>query len=891
MLNLSTKEYDLNTLFSFESLKEILLELAKSQIKLENDIKNIQEENKNRDITISNVQQMINNYKKQDSFNEFNIEEHENDNNNDKDNNFTNIEYDFKDKENDEEKKDNENENKKIEENNKENENENQEKEEIIHKNIVNHDSDKIVEKVKSPEKEGGNDILNNNDKNETSDHHENHENNKDNNRNIKEEISSFYTNNLISPLMFKKMIKEINDQKARIIAIEENFKKELTNKKIEKNHIKNMSIENQNEFNSIKDKINALVQKNNDIDQKLELLQTNAKSLDIMTMFKDDGSGTIDATKVMVKALQEKVFKKFELVETRYKKEGAENFKTKTTVENLVPKIDKVNRDINEINDLNIRLKEEFDDYKKSNEEKNKETKIDIGIEIDKKVQKLRDEINKDMNNKISLIENKIADINTAELETNRTNCGLEKENIKIIEKKIGDLRKKINDIDNTLKLYLKKNDIEIIRNELKDVKSSLDTKLTKNDLKELYNQNLAHLDEINDIKDRFDMNEEEINKINKEIRTAMQKIEIFQGNLILLQNNSGQPGAKKIMDVSKYVEHPKLNEVISPIVLKIEGILKEIDSIRRDMNEIEEINKTYSKNAITKFEEENTKQISEFKTFIQKKYLEKYDFNRTIKSIEVQIKTLNDDSKKRDADTWLLAKRNSNCFNCASCEANIKNDNYTTADYLAWKKYPKGEKIHRMGQGFSHMLEMVSSEFAKSIERNDFLNDNNDNNNNNHINTVPDRMERASSTKLKIYKKELSPEDNFQNSKNLKKLGKMKLPKMTQTRIKLKKNENNTNGNNQNSDDDNNTIEANSNSNNNLNIISNYNSDSNNNNNEKEKEKEKEKDVFQNIDGVPKIIKIIKKNAKNELIFNTSDNFRTIQEERSRIEKDNNF
>ena len=772
MLNLSTKEYDLNTLFSFESLKEILLELAKSQIKLENDIKNIQEDNKNRDITISNVQKMINNYKKQDSFNEINIEEQDNYNNNDKDNNFTNNYNDFKDKENHEEKKDNEIENKKIEENNKEKENENQEKEGNIHKNIVNDNSGKIVEKVKSPEKEGGNDILNNNDMNETNDHHEK---SKDNNRNIKEEISSIYKNNLISPLMFKKMIKEINDQKARIIAIEENFKNELTNKKIEQNHIKNMSIENQNEFNSIKDKINALVQKNNDIDQKLELLQTNTKSLDIMTIFKDDGSGTIDATKVMVKALQEKVFKKFELVETRYKKEGAENFKTKTTVEKLVKKIDKVNRDINEINDLNIRLKEEFDDYKKSNEEKNKETKIDIGIEIDKKVEKLRDEINKDMNNKILLIENKIKEINTAELETNRTNCGLEKENIKIIEKKISDLRKKTNDIDNTLKLYLKKNDIEIIRNELKDVKSSLETKLTKNDLKELYNQNLAHLDEINDIKDRFDMNEEEINKINKEIRTAMQKIEIFQGNLILLQNSSGQPGTKKIMDVSKYVEHPKLNEVINPIVLKIDGIIKEIDSIRRDMNEIEEINKTYSKNAITKFEEENTKQINEFKTFIQKKYLEKYDFNRTIKSIEVQIKTLNDDSKKRDADTWLLAKRNSNCFNCATCEANIKNDNYTTADYLAWKKYPKGEKIHRMGQGFSHMLEMVSSEFAKSIERNDFLNDNYDNNNN-YINTVPDRMERASSTKLKIYKKELSPEDNLQNSKNLKKIGKMK-------------------------------------------------------------------------------------------------------------------
>ena len=82
---------------------------------------------------------------------------------------------------------------------------------------------------------------------------------------------------------------------------------------------------------------------------------------------------------------------------------------------------------------------------------------------------------------------------------------------------------------------------------------------KLSKEDLKELYNYHLADVDEINDLKDRFEMNGEEINKINSDIRTAMQKIEIFQGNLILLQNSAGKPGLKKILDFSKYVERQK--------------------------------------------------------------------------------------------------------------------------------------------------------------------------------------------------------------------------------------------------------------------------------------------------------------------------------------------
>ena len=98
------------------------------------------------------------------------------------------------------------------------------------------------------------------------------------------------------------------------------------------------------------------------------------------------------------------------------------------------------------------------------------------------------------------------------------------------------------------------------------------------------------------------------------------MQKIEIFQGNLILLQNSAGKPGFKKIFDFSKYVEQQKLTDTINPITRQIENILKELESIRRDMNEIEVTNKDYNKNAINKFEEESTNKMNEFRAYIQK-------------------------------------------------------------------------------------------------------------------------------------------------------------------------------------------------------------------------------------------------------------------------------
>ena len=46
---------------------------------------------------------------------------------------------------------------------------------------------------------------------------------------------------------------------------------------------------------------------------------------LDNLMMFKDNGNGTVDATKVMVKMLEEKINKKIEIIETKGKGQGKE--------------------------------------------------------------------------------------------------------------------------------------------------------------------------------------------------------------------------------------------------------------------------------------------------------------------------------------------------------------------------------------------------------------------------------------------------------------------------------------------------------------------------------------------------------------------------------------
>ena len=166
---------------------------------------------------------------------------------------------------------------------------------------------------------------------------------------------------------------------------------------------------------------------------------------------------------------------------------------------------------------------------------------------------------------------------------------------------------------------------------------------------------------------------------------------------------------------------------------------------------------------------------------------------------------KSTTEDKKKSEADSWLLANKPLNCFNCASCEAKIKNDENIPAEYLAWKKYPRGEKIHRMGQGFSHMLQMMTSEFVKSIGNAE--KDNGDESSSRNFNNLAinnnitfdknlfntDNSERKSASVLKINNKEQISEEvlkkiNNYNLYSSKGKGKVQLPRVLKFKKKLK-------------------------------------------------------------------------------------------------------
>ena len=820
MLKLDKTEYDLNMLFSFDILKEILLKLAKSQIRLENEINDIKNTLKNKDedlgleeegrgdeesyennnmninINYSGTNQEENNYDNNDNINENENMEDKKEKAEQEENKKTEEIKENKNiktgndtvEENKEEKIEDEKGEKSIKDDKKEAEDKKEEKI-IEEKNILIKQSDITETQLKNNEKENSKNIpttqtkTSSNTKTKTNANTNLIKSPNKNQQSPKKAGGNKSSNNNVSPDVILKIMKQLKLLQNKITDLSKSFNSEMASIKKLEIPLKFSNVDSQ--LSLINDKLNSLFEKNKDYDKKFEDLQVKVANFDVFSMFQDSGDGTIDATKVLVKSLEDKIFKKFELIDQRYKVESLENMKVKNNVENMIPKINQFIIQIDKINETENKFQEDLDNIKKENEENTNEIKTVINNDINNNIENLKNNIEQNLENKIADLEKKMNEIkdnkgdNFDILKLGLGNNEVNQEAIDALDKKITDLRKKMHDINNTLKLYMSNNETDSIKNELKDMKILLDKKITKDDLKELYNYHMNTSDEINDMKDQISLTYEDIRKLTKDINNIQQKIESINGNLSLLRDNP-KIGNAPIIDFSKYIDQAKLNETLRPILKEMEKIYREFDSVRRDLSVFDEENKKNTKSQINKLDEDINKKINELKNVIQKKYLEKSEFNKSIKTLEVQIKSLGDEGKK-DADSWLLAKRPLKCFNCASCEANIKND-YNSADYLPWKKYPKGEKIHRMGQGFSHMLQMMTSEFVKSIERNEELEINTKNN----FNSISTQFNEKNNNNNMV----INTTNNNDFIKNLKKNSKMKLPKVhPYSNSKLKK------------------------------------------------------------------------------------------------------
>ena len=465
------------------------------------------------------------------------------------------------------------------------------------------------------------------------------------------------------------------------------------------------------------------------DFNEKFDQIRVKVEDFNIYDLFKGDSAdgGNIDVSKALIMNLENKVFKKFDLYDEKNKKNESDLFKAledlktmKGLVDNFKVQNQRTNEKVNEI-DKNL------NDYISSTDNKLEEINNSLEL-LQGKIKGGVDtsELSKELDEKIKKLENELKElintsINSVKQAQSNSNDPMVKRKIEELEQAIKELRKNMNEIDKKLI-----SNINNLNNSLKEKTTALEKeiklKLNPNDLDGI-NDKLYSLEENEkDLNSRLDPLYESNDKIKLELVSFNKKLEYLVGEFDSLKSEleKNKTIRSNESDNNSLIDQTLFNNFKKEIILKFEKFRAITEEFDRNLNEINNSLAHFPTNKdFVQLQNTLMSMLDEFKISCIKKYMDKNEIHKNLKFLENQIRLLGETYKKEDtADNWLLAKKPLNNYQCASCEAMLK-DLDKKDNFVAWNKYPnREEKTYRMGHGFSRMLQMVNEEIIKNIE-----------------------------------------------------------------------------------------------------------------------------------------------------------------------------
>ena len=301
-------------------------------------------------------------------------------------------------------------------------------------------------------------------------------------------------------------------------------------------------------------------------------------------------------------------------------------------------------------------------------------------------------------------------------------------------LQKEIDDLKKKLAQINSQIDLLLKmprgtgdgKIDMSALNELMKkilDLESELRTFIEKANIDEIYRQ----LKYLHDTKaDKSDLKD-----INKKIDDLYDKHEEHSLEIAELRKRIDNLFSQFLNRNEKSEDHPVINVDFSQYVSKIdfEKHKKENDQeFRKVWEEIEKLKELINKILLSLKDKANLSDLEDLKNFLleklnefaiacNKKFADKNETTNNFKYLEDQIKKILEMLSKKDtmneADNWLLAKKPINGYSCAACESFIGDLRDDAHKFIPWNRMPlrePGDKLYRMGNGFSKMLQMLN-------------------------------------------------------------------------------------------------------------------------------------------------------------------------------------
>ena len=780
MLKIEEKEYDINLLcsftFDFQMLKEVLINLVKSNKKFEKKIKKLEKLNEDKNKRLMILEERLN---------IFTVPE---------ENNFSDSDtYENKEEKNTNEKKLKNEDNKE----NKENKEINDKNEQQIIKEEKNNNEikEKITDnEIKEEKNKSKNEIIKYEDKEKEKDNNISQENMMNTNASSEKrktlrdyEYRNSFAHQIpqVSHDTIKSLLKLIRENSEKIGKLEKNIAKKL---KKDLNDLEiafdEFSQDSKKEHKSLNDKIRNINENFYDYNAKMDGLIAKTAPLDNLNIFKDNGNGNIDTTKTMIKFLEEKINKKIAIIEdkTEKGKKNEEIFKNK--LEELEKIINKINKEL-------------------SNQEKNKKTELELMInENSEEIKNLKNSLNDKHNELLRIIDDLSSKIKNGELIEDQFNEFLNKmklenksdlqkidendkkkieenknninnnNNMSYFKKNLKALNNKLNDINNYFQTLFdnKEQDISDLKKNIEEINLELDYKISKTDFKRLENKLVEFTDEINLLKDKDSELMEGYRKLSDNRAGLAERIEMLTNNIIDLKNREVKEVKSNPIDLNNYVDKEYLNEMLESINKDIQKLFSDnkiLSNLSETINKIKENLIMYeTKEKVLKIEEELLIKMDENSADMNKKFVEKTEFNKYIKDIKLKLL---DKEQNKEGDNWILGKQPIGCFNCASCEANINNPS-SSQEFLPWNKYPKIERQYNYGHGFSRLLQKINNKVNKNQRNNELkdLSSATEIKNNIYFNNMPIMTPSRSQFFFKFQTREAN-KDNNSNDINL--------------------------------------------------------------------------------------------------------------------------
>ena len=528
-----------------------------------------------------------------------------------------------------------------------------------------------------------------------------------------------------------------ISDLKNRILNIEKEFSnlRKFIPQYKESRTLNDILDEHKSNLNDLNENVKGINDNMSNMKENMENIKLKVMDFSVFDAFKDKNvTADIDAAELLIKSLENKINEKFKFMEDKMKIDEQDIMKLKTELTNI--------KNSSNFQTKNLTyVKEEIDSIQKSIEQLKTNTSDNI-MQNRELIRKLREKNNsnsKDFSTQINSMKQKISSLeekmqkmfediqNNIKKEENIDLSKIEQEFIKNdefilfkdnIQKKCSHLEKKLQSLSENIKTEELEEKIYQINKELKNKKPD------EKDFFSLSEQVQSHQDFFDAMKIENTNTQEDIKKLRETINLINRKCEdLILQNLMSTKMSEDSKDSKirqnlifaKLQD---YLETSVFHDYLINDTREKEKIQKDIDNYKQFKEEmIETLKKSASIQDLKNLEDYLEDLIDEFKGKMFKLCPRKSEINKTIKSMELQLKELYEMISKKEEknENWMLAKKPIGGFACASCESYL-GDLKENDEKVFWNQFPeynstfRDSNVNKIGNGFSRILNLVN-------------------------------------------------------------------------------------------------------------------------------------------------------------------------------------